>query len=303
MLKQARNKVFIEGILSEIDLDYGSYQKNGKTMECIRGTIKILVNQNINGIPTNNEIPVQMFANKFTAQGAPNIAYEKMEDVKNNFISIAAVGSESNADRVYCTADISMNEFYDRDGRFISSPRLRTSFVNRVRKDEFKSRAEFEVEMVVANMSYKVDAEGAEVEPKRYQIKGIVPQYGGKVDIVDFVCLNEKTIEGASSAMDVNDTVKIKGVLNFTSSTETITQEVDFGEPIVRQRTISTKDFVVTGGVRLDGDFAYDLTEIQTALTERKQRLEAQKEKDMMRQRKAPAPANEVSHGALDLGF
>ena len=36
-MRAAENKVRIEGILSEVDLDYGSFQKNGKTVECIRG--------------------------------------------------------------------------------------------------------------------------------------------------------------------------------------------------------------------------------------------------------------------------
>jgi hypothetical protein len=58
MLRQAENKVKIEGILSEINLENGSYEKNGKQMETVRGSIKVLVQQNINGRPVDNEIPV-----------------------------------------------------------------------------------------------------------------------------------------------------------------------------------------------------------------------------------------------------
>ena len=81
-MRAAENKVRIEGILSEVDLDYGSFQKDGKTVECIRGSIKVLVNQNINGVPTSNEIPVHMFASKFTNKGTANPAYESIEKVK-----------------------------------------------------------------------------------------------------------------------------------------------------------------------------------------------------------------------------
>ena len=49
MLRQAENKIRIEGILSEINLKYGSYVRDGKTIDNIGGTIKVLVSQEVNG--------------------------------------------------------------------------------------------------------------------------------------------------------------------------------------------------------------------------------------------------------------
>lgn len=43
MLAQAENVVKIEGLLSEIDLNYGSFTKDGKTIETVSGTIKVRV--------------------------------------------------------------------------------------------------------------------------------------------------------------------------------------------------------------------------------------------------------------------
>ena len=43
MLRQALNNVNIIGILSEIDLDYGSINKNGRQVETIGGSIKVKV--------------------------------------------------------------------------------------------------------------------------------------------------------------------------------------------------------------------------------------------------------------------
>lgn len=307
-MRVAENKVRIEGVLSEVDLDYGSFVKDGKTVETIRGTIKILVNQTINGVPSSNEIPIHMFAPKFTNAGKPNPAYESIEKVKNEYTSIVAAGSEANADRVRITSgQISMNEYYNGTGQLVSFPRITTSFINRIKKDECKPEATFTVEMVVANLGYKTDAEGNEVEPKVFQIKGIIPKYGDKVDVVDFICSNEKVINAVSNYWNINDTVKANGRLNFTSKTETVIEEVDFGEPLERQRTISTSDLVVIGGssTPLEGDFAFELNDIQDALAERRQRLEIQKEKDIKKAkaRKAPAPADAVSNGSFDLGF
>lgn len=41
MLRQAENRCRIEGILSEINLDYKNFMKDGKETEAIAGEIKI----------------------------------------------------------------------------------------------------------------------------------------------------------------------------------------------------------------------------------------------------------------------
>jgi hypothetical protein len=73
MLREAENRVKIEGILSEIDLKYGSFVKDGKPVETIGGVIKVQVDQLINGVPTTLEIPVHMFATKYTKKGTINL--------------------------------------------------------------------------------------------------------------------------------------------------------------------------------------------------------------------------------------
>ena len=44
MLRQAANSIYIEGILAENDLNYTSFNKNGKTVEAIGGKITVKVN-------------------------------------------------------------------------------------------------------------------------------------------------------------------------------------------------------------------------------------------------------------------
>ena len=106
-MRQAANRVKIEGILAETDLKYGSFQKNGETVESIGGSIKVLVHQEINGVATALEVPVYMFSSKYTKTGKINPSYESIEKVMKEFVSIAAAGGESQADRVRITnADI-----------------------------------------------------------------------------------------------------------------------------------------------------------------------------------------------------
>ena len=90
MLRQAENRVKIEGILSEIDIRPSSFIKNGQTVESIGGTIKVKVNQKINGEDTILEVPVHMFASKLTNKGTPNPAYETIKRIAEEFVSIAA---------------------------------------------------------------------------------------------------------------------------------------------------------------------------------------------------------------------
>ena len=308
-MRVAENKVRIEGILSETNLEYGSFQKDGKTVECIRGLIKVLVNQSVNGVPTDNEIPVHMFASKLKNDGTPNPAYESIDRIKREYISIAASeNGEAGADCVRITsAQITMNEYYNQNKQLVSFPRIQASFVQKIARKDMKPEASFSAEMVVGTKGYKTDAEGNEVEPRVYSVKGIMPLYGDKVQVVEFIAANEKVADVVENNWEEKDTVKFIGRLNFSSRTETYLEEVDFGEPQERTRTLSVSELLITGGSKdpLEGDFTFDKDDIQKALSDRASRLEAQKVKDIERAkaRKAPAPANETSKGSFDLGF
>lgn len=302
MLRQAENKVKIEGILSEIDIKPGSFKKNGQTVESIGGTIKVKVNQKINGEDAVLEVPVHMFASKTTNKGTPNPAYESIKRIADEYVSIAA-SDEQTADRVRITnGSINMNEYYGQNGQLISFPRINASFVSKAKKEDFKPEATFTSELVILQKEYETNADGTETG--RYKILCGLPQYGEKVDLVPFYGVSEGVINAVSQYWNVGDTVKANGRLNFSSKTETVITEVDFGEPVESTRTINVSELIVTGGSQtpLDGDFAFDFDAIQKGLSERKARLEAQKEKDMSKTKQKAAPAAN-SFNPQDLGF
>ena len=304
MLRQAENKVKIEGILAEVDLNPGTFKKDGKDMESIGGSISIKVNQKISGEEKELIVPVHMFASKLTNKGTPNPAYESIKKVADTFTSIAAAGGEEGADRVRITgASIRMNEYYNANGTLVSFPRINASFVTKINASDCKSEATFATEMVVAAKNEELDREGNPTG--RYRIDAVIPQYGGRVDVVPFFAQSEGVISAVSTYWEVGDTVKANGRLDFSATTETTIEEVDFGEPIEKTRTINKSDLIITGGSQepLDGDFAYDNAEIQSALADRKARLENQKEKDMSRTASKAAPAQHTNNGFADLGF
>ena len=305
-MRQAENKVRIEGILAESDIDYGSYVKNGKTVECIRGTIKVLVEQIINGEMNVSEIPVYMFSAKYKNDGKPNPAYESIEKIKNTLTSIAAAGGREGADCIRIVgAQMSMNEYFNPNGQLATFPRIKASFAQKISKETCKPEATFVAEMVIASQGYKTDKDGIEVEPKIYNIKGVIPGYNDTIEVMDFVCSNENVIAAVSSYWENGSTVKASGRLNFSSTTEEYTEAQGFGESIVRTRTIYANEFVITGGSPepLEGEYAYTNEEISAALAARKAKLEQLKIEASNKQRKAPAPTAEVSNPSLDLGF
>ena len=301
-MRQAENKVKIEGILSEVDIKKGSFTKNGKTQDSIGGTITVKVTQDINGKTVDTEIPVHMFAAKYTNSGSTNPAYESIERVMNEYTSIAAAGGEEKADRVRITAGkISMNEYYSSTtGKLVSYPRITASFVNAIKKADCTPEATFTAEFVVASRDYEVDADG--VETNKYKVMGILPQYGEKVDLIPFYALGENVISAISSYWNEGDTVRAVGKLNFSSTTEEYLKPVDFGDPIKDYRTTNISDLIITGGTQfpLEGEFAFSEDEIRKALAERKARLEDSKNKAT---NKKPKTAPSLSASISDIGF
>lgn len=306
MLRQAENKVKIEGILSEIDLKTGSFMKNGSKVDSIGGTIKVKVEQKIGDKEYTLEIPVHMFASKLTNAGKPNPAYESISRIMNEYTSIAAAGGEDGADRIRITSgQIQMNEYYGQNGQLISFPRINSSFVTKVKKEEFSPEAIFVTDFYVASKEDEVDAN--DTATGRIKIRGVLPQYGGRVDVVDFYGMPGTVKDSISKYWNEGDTVKAQGRLNFSSKTEKIVREVDFGEPQVDIRTINVSELIITGGNQtpVDGEFAFDPDEIEKGLIERRERLDSQKERDMERakNRGSKAPAKGSVKDNLDVGF
>ena len=303
MLRQAENKVRIEGILSEINLKYGSFVKNGATVDNIGGNIKVKVHQTINGEDITLEIPVYMFATKFTNAGKPNPAYESIEKVMTEYVSIASGVGEAGADKIRITnGNIRMNEYYNQQGQLVSFPRVNASFVAKA-TGEFRPEASWSLEFAVSSMDFVTDADGVEVEPKKLRIKVIVPQYGGKIDTMEFYATNPRVIDAITSYWENQKTYSAKGRLNFTSTTREVIEECDFGEPDVRIQTVSVSELIVTKGTQsaMEDDMEFKPADLAAALKEHKAYLETLKDKTSQKPHSTPAPTS--SNQEFDLGF
>lgn len=296
------NVVKIEGILSEIDIKPGTFKKNGVDTKSIGGVIKVRVDTIINNENVSLEIPVHMFASQLTNAGAPNPAYESIERIMNEYVSIAASDIDR-ADRIRITkGQIAMNEYYGQNGQLVSFPRVTASFVSKIKKEECKPDATFSVTFMVGSKGYELDKEG--IETDRYKVNGFIPQYGGKVDVVPFYAVNKGVIDAVSNYWEEGYTVKAAGKLHFSQSVETTLQPVDFGDPVETTRTINVSELIITGGssTPLEGEFAINEDDISAALAERKARLAELKEKSQNKGAAGKAPAKSANKFS-DLGF
>jgi hypothetical protein len=244
-----------------------------------------------------------MFAAQLTNNGTPNPAYESIARIKDEYVSIAASDID-HADRVRITkGSIQMNEYYGQDGRLISFPRISASFVSKIKKEECKHKAEFTTTFMVGKAGFELDKDG--VETNKYKITGMIPQYGGKVDVVPFYAYNPGVIDAVSNYWQEGDTVKATGKLNFTSETKEVENQLGFGESTIETRTYSISELVITGGnpTPLDGEFAINYEDVKVALEDRKNRLAESKEKAANKGASGKAPAPTATRKFSDLGF
>lgn len=277
-MRISENQVKIEGILSEVGLETATFNRKGQTTECIRGTIKIRVEQDINGTMTTMEVPVSAFASRYTNAGAENPAYNSLKDVMENYKYIAACGNIDDADRVRITnGSLQENVFYAKNGDLVNTSRISASFINKIAKNECKPEATFTATIVVGNKSDELDRDGTPTN--RLNVNGVIIQYGERADLIKFIVAKPDAKNHIEQYWNDGDTVRVQGKVNFSSKTEYIEEEVGFGEPIKTAKTTSVHELLIESGSAgcLEGDAAYDIKDIQSALAARKVRIEETK--------------------------
>ena len=290
-MREALNQVTIEGILSEVSCREGKSPKTGK--DYISAEIKVRVEQEINGVTKENEVPIRMFATKITNSGSINPAYESIYKMKEEFTSIAASDVDS-ADRVRLTGKLASNDFYSKSGSLISYPIISASFINRINKEDMHPQALYHGVIVVGNTKDEVGKDG---DPTgRMVLTGIIPQYGNRVDVVKFIVENEKAKNHIETYYSKGDTVEVQAKLNFSTKTTYEEVEMGFGDPIVRPRTESVREIIIVSGSEggLEGELAYEKEAIDTALQRRKEYLASQKEVSEKTEKKKSTPSFSV---------
>ena len=225
----ALNEVAIDGILSEVKLQEGQ-DKNGKP--AIFGEYKIRTSNTIDGIEYNVEIPVRVYQSKITKNGKDNPAYAAAEKIMKDYVSIAAGGTEkATAVRLpEKSTSLQENFFMSKTtNQMVFGSGIRASFINEINKADMTPGASFKAIVVIGELTDEVTPDGEETG--RLILKGVLPQWGGRVDVIDFIVANRRIADHVRNNWQKGDTVLIGGRINFTSVVESAPQsENTFGE-------------------------------------------------------------------------
>lgn len=276
---QSVNKVMITGILNELSIEQ-KITADGR--EYVQGVAKIRVDQDINGKVVENEIPVRMFSMKKKKDGTDNMIYKNIVKMSEDFISLAAAETPSQASKVsIINGQIQENSYFDQSSGIVRTNfQLFSNFMRKANSDD-ESSAKFELSGVIGNISDEIDKNGEETG--RLVIKFIIVGYMGEVDVVTLIAENPIAVNHIRNNWEKGDTVTLTGKINMSYKIVTWEEEQGFGEPIKRTKTESKRELIITGGCPcgLDEEMSYDSDSIKLALDDRTMRINAMKEKNV----------------------
>ena len=263
---QAGNKLNLAGILMDVTPGEGKLA-DGRPYK--RATVTIRVTQTYGGKTETSDIQVGMFATEFTSTGKQNPAWTSLMDLQ--LMKTAQKCGVENAAHVRLTgATLQENNFVSRTGQLINGWQIRGSFINEAKVSDVAS---FVTDIFIMDMHDEVDREGDTTG--RLVIKGGIVQYGGKLDVVEFIVEAPDTVEYISRNWEVNGTVTVKGRIRVLSQEEEV-QASGWGEDVPETTTRFVRELIITTGDDecKEEDFAYDPVEIKKAFNERKAAIE-----------------------------
>ena len=289
---QSTNRVTIMGTLNELNIEE---KVSGEGKEYVQGTASIKVDQEIGGKHVENIIPIRMFSMRLKKDGGKNVVYDGIVKMKENFTSLAAAETPSQASKVIINGgQLQENMWLDK-----TTNQLRTAFQissNFMKKanPEDEEKAIFELSGVVGDIRDEMDKDGNETG--RLILKFIVVGYLGKTDVIQLIAENPTAVNHIRNNWEKGDTVTLTGIVNMSYTVKTWTEEQGFGEPIKRTRTESKRELIITGGspTGLDEELSYDMDAIKLALDERQTRIDKLSEKK---------PATSSANKSFNVGF
>lgn len=289
IMDQATNKVNIVGKLLDTTFREGK-TSTGQNYESCNFTVR--VTQTYGGREETSEIPVSIFATQYTSQNKPHPGYKNIQEMKK--MKTVQDYGEAEATVVRMTsANIRENNFVSRSGQLVNGWQINTSFLNEGKVSDIAS---FNMDIFIMDMHEEVDREG---EPTgRLVIKGAVVQYGGRLDVIEFIVEGNDAVNYISRNWEENKTVNVGGRIRVTSQEEKRSaSESSWGEELPETSTRMVRELIITRGSDepFDDDFAYDAAEIKKAFNERKARLE-QMQIDAKNSTKKSAPAASKSN-------
>lgn len=287
---QSTNKLNLAGKLLDVTPGEGKLP-DGRPYK--RATVTIRVTQTYGGHEETSDIQVGMFATEYTSTGKPNPAWKSLNDLQM-MKTAQNVGIDAASHVRLTGATLQENNFVARNGNLISGWQIRGSFVNEAKVADVAS---FVTDIFIMDMHDEVDRDGDTTG--RLVVRGGIVQYGGKLDVVDFIVESPDTVEYITRNWEVNGTVTVKGRIRVLSQEEEV-QSSGWGEDVPDTTTRFVRELIITTGddTCKEEEFAYDPAEIKKAYNERKaaiEQLQINARASMPKQGAKSAPAAETN--------
>ena len=256
-IREATNRIHIEGILKEIRLK----EEN----DVISGDIIIMTGE-------HSEHAIRTYVTRLTKTEKVNAAYKGLQTVMTEYVSIASLLKEGRtleeaqplATKVRVTRGrLERNEFYTND-ELVSRPAISSNFFNRVDDNSFEPKAEFELECYFERKRKETkDSE----ETGRLLVDVIIPIYGGAVIPMELVADGE-IADYLEANYETKRTGNIWGsIVNIVE--RTATKKSGFGAAKEEVKVNYTRELVITGGTEEqydeDSEKAYTTEQIKKA--------------------------------------
>ena len=282
--EQATNRINVTGKLLDAVFRDGKLG-DGRPYES--ATVTIRVKQTYGGKEEISEIPVSLFAARYTKQNKPNPGFEQIQKLKE-LKTVQNVGFDEAATVRIANGTIRENNFVTRSGAQISGWQINTGFINEGKGADVAS---FSIDIFIMDMHPEEDREG---DPTgRLIIKGGVVQYEGGLDVLEFIVEDPQAVDYMERHWNNNDTVNIRGRIRVTSQEQKSSgKSSSWGEDVPDVATRVVRELIITTGddEGKEEDFAYDPVDIKKAFNARKAKIE-QQQLDATNKAKPAAPA------------
>ena len=301
-MRKALNKEHIEGRVYEHNLSVKKVQNTASAnfgKEFIGGTLDIATDDACTNIVTVNFT----YVTEFTSKNTKNETYATLKNIIENGKTVIIDGPEV-ATMVKVDTALALNDFYtNRNGEetLVSAKRNEGGFVHSVTKlcDE-AARNTFEFDMLINGTKYIDKDEEKHIDNDYLIIKGAIFNFRNEILPVELRCYNPAGIKYFES-LDASSSnlifTKVWGNIITNVIEYQKTEESAFGEPVVKNYSRTSKEWVVIGaapeGYEI-GDDKNGITEeeIKKALADREIHLaEVKKRSDEYRASQATASA------------
>lgn len=252
-MKKMLNTVTIVGRVYEHKLAVKVAGDNSKNpgVEFINGTLSVATDDEC-----LNVVQVHYtYVTAVTKNGSANATYNTLKAIIDGKIGSVMNDGIENAGFVKCDTNIDLNEFYsDRNGKeeLVSAKRNEGGFVHQINASEVpeqeSARSAFKADMVITRATRLEEDEERDL-PERMIIKGAVFNFRGALLPVEFTVLHPQAMnyfENLEISSQNPVFTQVAGKQISQTIVQMIEEESAFGEPAVRERRTSKKDWVVT---------------------------------------------------------